>query len=179
MSSPTASLSKLLESRILRWIGTRSDSIYLWHWPIFILTRPRIDIHLPALLVRAAQLLVTFGLAELSYRWIESPIRHQGFRSGLRSWRAAFRSWSIPQKVGVGTGILCAGLLLRWQTYLPVSEVSPDRLPARQNTLLPANIGHPTLTKPAFPNTQQAVGASTSVQLHTLVKSGSSKTRLT
>lgn len=125
-----------------------------------MLTRPGIDIHIPALL--AAQLLVTFGLAEFSYRWIESPIRHQGFREGLRSWQATFKLWSIPQKVGVGTGIICAGLLLIWQTYLPVYEARPDSIPARQNTSLPANILSLTQTKSAFPNTQQSAAVSTS-----------------
>ena len=109
-SSPITSLGKLFESRILRWIGTRSYSIYLWHWPVFMLSRPGIDIHLPALLVRIGQLVVTFILAELSYRWIESPVRHRGFRSSLRSWRATFKLWSLPQKLGVSTGIICAGL---------------------------------------------------------------------
>lgn len=72
-SSPTTSPGKLLESRILRWIGNRSYSIYLRHWPVFMLSRPGIDIHLRVLLVRACQLVVTFDLAELGYRWIESP----------------------------------------------------------------------------------------------------------
>src|SRR6185503_5207901 len=120
-SSPITSLSKLFESRILRWIGTRSYSIYLWHWPVFMLSRPGIDIHLPALLVRVGQLVVTFILAELSYRWIESPIRHQGFQSSLLSWQATFKLWSIPQKVGAGAGIICVALLLIWQSSLPIT----------------------------------------------------------
>lgn len=162
-ASPTTSLSKLLESRILRWMGTRSYSIYLWHWPVFMLSRPGIDIHLPALLVRVAQLAVTFGLAELSYRWIESPIRHQGFRSGLRSRQATFKLWSIPQKVGVGTGIICAGLLLIWQSYLQVPEVRPDNVLAMQNTSSPVEKVNMTPTKPSSPNTQQTPGMSTSI----------------
>jgi peptidoglycan/LPS O-acetylase OafA/YrhL len=132
-ASPITALSKLLESRLLRWIGTRSYSIYLWHWPVFMLSRPGIDIHLPDLLIRAGQLVVTFGLAELSYRWIESPIRRQGFRQGFRSWQASFKLWSLPQKVGVGTGIICAGLLLVWQSYPQVSNKA-DNVHALQNT---------------------------------------------
>jgi peptidoglycan/LPS O-acetylase OafA/YrhL len=154
-SSPTTSLSKLFESRILRWIGTRSYSIYLWHWPVFMLSRPGVDIQLPALWVRVCQLAVTFGLAELSYRWVESPIRHQGFRSSLRSWQATFKLWPTPQKVGVGTGIICAGLLLIWQSYLQVPEVKPDTVHALQNNSSALDIVNRTPTKPSSPEPQQ------------------------
>jgi hypothetical protein len=163
-SSPITSLSKLFESRVLRWIGTRSYSIYLLHWPVFMLSRPGIDIHLLALLVRVGQLLVTFILAELSYRWIESPIRHQGFRSSLRSWQAAFKLWSIPEKLGVSTGIICVGLLLVWQSSLPIAEVRPDTVRALQNTSPPVDIVSMTPTKPASLHTQQAPGVSTSIR---------------
>ena len=42
-----------------------------------MLTRPGIDSHLPALPVRVGQLIVTFGLAELSWRWGETEHIHQ------------------------------------------------------------------------------------------------------
>ena len=114
-SSPTSLLSKLLEMPLLRWIGSRSYSIYLWHWPVLMLTRPGFDLQFPELLVRGGQIALTFGLAELSYRWIETPVRRYGFRQSVRSLRVAFRGWPIPRKLGVGAGILSAGLLLLWQ----------------------------------------------------------------
>src|SRR6266540_2208882 len=82
-SSPATLISKLLETRPLRWIGSRSYSIYLWHWPVFMLTRPGVDVQLPELFIRVGQVAMTFGLAELSYRWIESPVRHYGFRASF------------------------------------------------------------------------------------------------
>jgi len=163
-ASPTTSLSKLLESRILRWIGTRSYSIYLWHWPVFMLSRPGIDIHLPTFLVRMGQLVVTFILAELSYRWIESPIRHQGFWSSLRSWQATFKLWSIPQKLGVSTGIIWAALLLVWQSSLPIAEGRPNSVLALQNTSPPVDIVSMTPTKPASLQTQRVPGMSKSIR---------------
>jgi peptidoglycan/LPS O-acetylase OafA/YrhL len=54
-SSPMTLLSKLLETRLLRWIGSRSYSIYLWHWPVFMLTRPGFDLQLPDLFIRVGQ----------------------------------------------------------------------------------------------------------------------------
>ena len=114
-SSPTSLLSKLLEMPLLRWIGSRSYSIYLWHRPVLMLTRPGFDLQFPELLVRGGQIALTFGLAELSYRWIEAPVRRYGFRQSVRSLRVAFRGWPIPRKLGISAGILSAGLLLLWQ----------------------------------------------------------------
>ena len=43
---PAARLSKLLAVPPLVWIGVRSYSLYLWHWPIFKVTRPEVDVPL-------------------------------------------------------------------------------------------------------------------------------------
>jgi peptidoglycan/LPS O-acetylase OafA/YrhL len=139
-STPTTFISRVLETSPLRWIGSRSYSIYLWHWPVFMLTRPGFDIDLPTLWIRAGQVAITFLLAELSYRWVERPVRQRGFRASLRSIQQTFRQWSVPQKLGVGAGILSAGLLLIWQGSLhqvtaraPLDE-SPvvESMPTRQ-----------------------------------------------
>jgi hypothetical protein len=114
-STPGTWISKLLELRVLRWIGSRSYSIYLWHWPVFMLTRPGFDVQLPTLWIRAGQVTITFILAELSYRWIETPVRQHGFRASLRSLQQSFRQWSALQKVGLGAWIVSASLLLVWQ----------------------------------------------------------------
>jgi hypothetical protein len=126
-----------------------------------MLSRAAVDIYLPALLVQAAQLVVTFGLAELSYRWIESPIRHRAFRSG--SWQATLNLWLIPKKVGIGAGIICAGLLLIWQGYLQVTENRTDNVLALQNTSSPVGIVNTTPTKPSSLNTQQTPRNSASI----------------
>ena len=70
----------LLDAQPLRWIGERSYGIYLWHWPVFMLTRPGVDIELeqgPAFALRCA---LTFVLAAASYRFIEAPILGRSLR---------------------------------------------------------------------------------------------------
>jgi peptidoglycan/LPS O-acetylase OafA/YrhL len=66
----------------LDWLGKRSYGIYLWHWPIFVHTRPGIDVHGPPALIHVARIAATLVIAEASYRWIEQPIR-------TGSWRRA------------------------------------------------------------------------------------------
>lgn len=138
-STPTTLISRLLETRALRWIGSRSYSIYLWHWPVFMLTRPGFDIQLPTAWIRVWQVVVTFLLAELSYRWVETPVRQRGFQASLQSLQATFRQWSVPQKLGVGAAIAFASLLVIWQgTLHPVTAGAPmEEMPVVQTTPSP------------------------------------------
>jgi peptidoglycan/LPS O-acetylase OafA/YrhL len=73
---PRGHVGRLLELRPLRWIGTRSYSIYLWHWPIFALTRPELDVPFDAVPTFAIRLALTALAAEASYRFVEAPIRN-------------------------------------------------------------------------------------------------------
>ena len=150
-STPTTWISRLLETRLLSWIGSRSYSIYLWHWPVFMLTRPGFDIQLPTLWIRVGQIAVTFVLAEMSYRWIETPVRQQGFRANIRSLQEALRNLPVPQKVGVGTAVISASALLIWQgMFHPVTASAPvEEIPALQATSTPHAI-RATATKPAL-----------------------------
>ena len=68
----------------LVWIGQRSYAIYLWHWPILMLSRPGIDVTWPKPLVLAMQVAATLFAADLSFRYVERPIRTNGFMATLR-----------------------------------------------------------------------------------------------
>ena len=68
--------ARLLAWRPLVWIGRRSYGIYLWHWPIFVLTRPGLDVTVPGWQLLAVRLGGTLVAAELSYRLVEMPIRN-------------------------------------------------------------------------------------------------------
>lgn len=67
--------TRVLSLPIIRWIGLRSYSIYLWHWPIFAVTRPQLDVQLDGLPLMLLRLAITAICAEGSYRFIEQPIR--------------------------------------------------------------------------------------------------------
>ncbi|MBJ6984198.1 acyltransferase family protein [Luteimonas sp. MC1750] len=89
-SHPALSLGRWLDAGPMRWLGNRSYGIYLWHWPIFMLTRPGID--LPGWNdqgVLALRLVLTLGVAALSYRFVEMPIRNGALESLWRRRRAS------------------------------------------------------------------------------------------
>jgi len=61
----------------LVWLGRRSYSLYLWHWPIFVLLRWTSGLETPMQYVSA--LILTLLLAMLTYRFVETPLRHNGW----------------------------------------------------------------------------------------------------
>lgn len=84
IAHPAGGFGLVLTNPVMAWIGTRSYGIYLWHWPIFMITRPGFDVgsdHVTTFLIRLA---LTFGVTGLSYRYVESPIRRLGLRTWLR-----------------------------------------------------------------------------------------------
>ena len=82
---------RLLGVRPLVWIGLRSYGLYLYHWPIFMIIR---GVAGNPMSVRqfAMGMAATVCLTELSYRWVEKPIR----MAGLRSWLGGRRTVLTP-----------------------------------------------------------------------------------
>ncbi|MBR0599661.1 acyltransferase family protein [Sinanaerobacter chloroacetimidivorans] len=78
-------LGRLFSWKPLRWMGTRSYGIYLWHYPVIVLSTPVYEIGHPAYWRVTVQLLVTFAIAELSYRFIEMPVRRLGLKGYLKN----------------------------------------------------------------------------------------------
>jgi peptidoglycan/LPS O-acetylase OafA/YrhL len=74
---------------LLRWIGIRSYGIYLWHWPVYMVTRPHSDVPITGLPLLVIRLTITLCLAELSFRYIEEPIRHGAIRRRVAAMRRA------------------------------------------------------------------------------------------
>jgi len=64
---------RILSSSIPVWIGRRSYSLYLWHWPIYVLLRWTSGVQ--GLISQTAAVGLTFLLASASYRWVERPLR--------------------------------------------------------------------------------------------------------
>ncbi len=75
VAHPSARLGSLLAQSPLVWLGLRSYSFYLWHWPVLALTRPGLDVSLPRGVLIPLQLLAVLALADLSYRFVELPFR--------------------------------------------------------------------------------------------------------
>ncbi|MCB1269912.1 MAG: acyltransferase, partial [Microthrixaceae bacterium] len=86
---PSARLSRVLAIPPLVWLGVRSYSVYLWHWPIFMFTRPELDVPLTGWPLFVLRMGLTIGAAELSFRFVEQPVRNGALGRLRDRWRTA------------------------------------------------------------------------------------------
>jgi peptidoglycan/LPS O-acetylase OafA/YrhL len=79
---PASRFAPILQNRALLWIGERSYAIYLWHWVIFQVTRPEVDLAGASWAMYSLRILIVFALADISLRFVELPVR----RGVLNYW---------------------------------------------------------------------------------------------
>ena len=72
---PASRFAPLLRNPILLWIGERSYAIYLWHWVIFQISRPQIDLAGEDWALFSLRILLVFAMADISLRLVELPFR--------------------------------------------------------------------------------------------------------
>jgi len=87
-------LRAVLELPPARWVGARSFGIYLWHWPVFLVIGQDLPVAPGGrtyLLTRLWCVVVTFVVADLSYRFVETPVRRHGFAGSARRATARLR----------------------------------------------------------------------------------------
>ncbi|MEP6851994.1 MAG: acyltransferase, partial [bacterium] len=75
VARPSSRTGRLLDRPLLRGLGQRSYAIYLWHWPVVVVTRPGLDVHGPSWLINTARVVIILVLADASYRFVERPLR--------------------------------------------------------------------------------------------------------
>lgn len=104
LAHPAARLGGLLGRGPAIWLGLRSYSFYLWHWPVLALTRPGLDVDLPRGVLIPLQLALVLVLADLSYRYVELPFRGRGGLSPamLRIARPALLVGTLAIVVAIG-----------------------------------------------------------------------------
>ena len=74
-------MSRLLSFKPVVFIGKISYSLYLWHFPILVLTTPVSEIGNPNIIFVILRVILTFALATASYVFVETPIRKLGFKN--------------------------------------------------------------------------------------------------
>lgn len=111
---PSSKMNTVLSFKPLRWIGVRSYGIYLWHFPVIVLTSPQWGADAPSLVRTPLQLFLILTFASLSWTFIENPIRKGALTRFCRvvkcgEWR---REKSFIGRFVTTASILCVFLAI-------------------------------------------------------------------
>jgi len=145
---PGTRLGSVLGWSPLRWIGERSYGIYLWHYPVIVLTTP-LNAR-PSILRDLLQVAASFGLAALSWKYVEQPVRHGSLG---RLWlRVRERGWAWPRLRPVGwalSSLVLANVVVCCVGLSGAVAAPALAATAKDRTVLPPRHHHQTTTTTA------------------------------
>ena len=129
LAHPAARLGGLLGQAPVLWLGLRSYSFYLWHYPVLMLTRPGLDVSLPRGILVPLQLLAVLALADLSYRFVELPFRGQAKLPALPD------GWLRVARPALLVGTLAVVALIGWSGLFATNSHQLDSAAASTATV--------------------------------------------
>ena len=132
---PASRLGKILGWKPLRWIGVRSYGIYLWHYPVIVLTSPTVNTGAFNPLRAGLQVAASITLASLSWHFIEEPIRQGAIGRAVERWRTRrslrgtlrWSTWAASAGL-LGILALSIGGLSGWVEAMPVGAPGPSTI---------------------------------------------------
>ena len=124
---PASRFAPLITTRPFIWVGERSYGIYLWHWVIFQVTRPNIDLVGSDFALNLVRILIVLALADISLRYLEIPIRRGVLATWLRGLK--YRTVKVRKKAKRRIIGVCLVILLITSGSTSVAWYRADRLP--------------------------------------------------
>lgn len=125
ISHPGARSNKIIGNVVLVWIGKRSYGLYLYHWPIYQAIRKLAGNKL-TFTEFAVAMVLTAVLTELSYRFVETPIRTGSFVAMVR--RARAHSSPAPRRALAGAVVFATGLSLFAGASLVTADLEQNEI---------------------------------------------------
>lgn len=142
----------MLSTRPMLWLGARSYSLYLWHWPVVVWLRPSAQADaLELTWVNAARLAITLLCAEASYRWVETRWTQN---AQSQPWRLS-TTLAVAALVGVNAAILVlmpGASLPQQDTHTPTdltAKTRPDGPSGTSTKSKPSTARDPAQNTPA------------------------------
>jgi peptidoglycan/LPS O-acetylase OafA/YrhL len=137
---PASRFAPLISTAPFRWIGQRSYGIYIWHWVIFQVTRPSVDLSGQTWALYLARVLLVLALADISLRWVEIPFRQGVVQNWFRGMKYRSSKVRLRQQLSVIFSIV---ITLAITTSISVQAITKSDQIANE-LLAPSN----ELTKP-------------------------------
>ena len=98
---PASRFAPLISTAPFRWIGQRSYGIYIWHWVIFQVTRPSVDLSGQTWALYLARVLLVLALADIPLRWVEIPFRQGVVQNWFRGMKYRSSKVRLRQQLSV------------------------------------------------------------------------------
>jgi hypothetical protein len=105
---PASRFAPLISTAPFRWVGQRSYGIYIWHWVIFQVTRPSVDLSGQTWALYLARVLLVLALADISLRWVEIPFRQGVVQNWFRGMKYRSAKVRLRQQLSVISSIVIA-----------------------------------------------------------------------
>ena len=103
---PASRFAPIISSAPFRWVGQRSYGIYIWHWVIFQMTRPSVDLTGQSWALYLARVLLVLALADISLRWVEIPFRKGIIQNWFRGMKYRSSKVALRQRASVLLSII-------------------------------------------------------------------------
>ncbi|MSO25610.1 MAG: acyltransferase [Candidatus Nanopelagicaceae bacterium] len=103
---PASRFAPIISTAPFRWVGQRSYGIYIWHWVIFQLTRPSVDLSGQTWALYLARVLLVLALADISLRWVEIPFRQGAVQNWFRGMKYRSAKVKLRQQLSLLTSII-------------------------------------------------------------------------
>lgn len=130
---PASRFAPILSSKTAIWIGERSYAIYLWHWVVFQVTRPAVDLEGSAWALTVLRVLIVLAMADISLRLVELPIRSGLVEYWFKGMKYRTKRVQLRQKVSVVIAFLLTAMTISMlSTYaIHKSDVAMNIVKAR------------------------------------------------
>jgi len=126
---PASRFAPVISSAPFAWIGERSYGIYIWHWVVFQVTRPSVDITGDPWALYLARVLLVLALADISLRWVEIPFRQGNIQNWIRGIKYRAPKVQLRHKSYIVISIVA---LLAVSTSISVQAINKADLVAKK-----------------------------------------------
>ncbi|RED56002.1 acyltransferase family protein [Cohnella lupini] len=130
LAHPSSRLGAAFGCKPLRWLGKRSYSIYIWHYPVIILTTPAVDTGDTGLIRPIVQAGASILLAAFTWKYVESPVRREALGAIWANWKRKQkvqinRKWPVIISLGLIIAI-CASCSGQGSSNAPLLSPVPS-----------------------------------------------------
>ena len=133
---PASRFAPLISSAPFRWVGQRSYGIYIWHWVVFQVTRPSVDLTGESWALYLARVLLVLALADISLRWVEIPFRQGVVQNWFRGMKYRAPKVKLRQQLSIVVSVIAVLAVtssISVQAINKADQISQELLTAQED----------------------------------------------